>query len=271
MKLTRQTTSDCGNHLRGRTHYFIIENATPAELAAMDDLMVEAGHQHDRCPCYADGWGCGYWVDISDVAAFKEAYKSAKRHVAVRVRTNMAAKQGRTLDAMTEAQTDVVVAVAMKIRRELRDGSERLGALRAIDVECRVDHYNPYVTPRHPLTSTMWNLIRECLMVGTIDEVCGWLSALIRNAEAATERRTTATSDGERLQLTFRLSCPTTQKRTVEAAHAQAVEWNDDYNAILPLVASNPGLWSESGDHLRRLALGWAHDEALSINRTQLE
>ncbi|EDT2962816.1 hypothetical protein EL09_22400 [Salmonella enterica subsp. enterica] len=87
MKLTRQTTTDVSennntrNHCFGRTHYFIIENATPAELEAVEALLTAAGWDNDGCPCYGDGFGCGYWVDIEEVDQFKADYKTAKKGV----------------------------------------------------------------------------------------------------------------------------------------------------------------------------------------------
>lgn len=87
MKLTRQTTTDTSrndlsrNHHFGQTHYFIIENAAPAELEAVENLLTAAGWDNDGCPCYDDGYGCGYWIDIGEVDQFKADYKAAKKGV----------------------------------------------------------------------------------------------------------------------------------------------------------------------------------------------
>ena len=78
MKLTREATTAANPDLRGRKHHFIIESATAAELEAMDEILTLAGWENDSCPCYEDGFGCGYWIDISEVACFKAAYKAAK-------------------------------------------------------------------------------------------------------------------------------------------------------------------------------------------------
>ena len=78
MKLTREATTAANPDLRGRKHHFIIESATAAELEAMDEILTLAGWENDTCPCYEDGFGCGYWIDISEVACFKAAYKAAK-------------------------------------------------------------------------------------------------------------------------------------------------------------------------------------------------
>lgn len=78
MKLTRETTTAANPDLRGRKHHFIIESATAAELEAMDEILTLAGWENDSCPCYEDGFGCGYWIDISEVDFFKAAYKAAK-------------------------------------------------------------------------------------------------------------------------------------------------------------------------------------------------
>lgn len=80
MKLTRQTTTDFGttdafgNVSHGCKHYFIIESAQPAELEAVEETLLAAGWDTDRCPCYEDGFGAGFHIDISDVPAFKAAY-----------------------------------------------------------------------------------------------------------------------------------------------------------------------------------------------------
>ena len=33
----------------------------------------------DGCPCYSDGFGSGFWIDIEDVPAFKASWKIAKK------------------------------------------------------------------------------------------------------------------------------------------------------------------------------------------------
>lgn len=81
MKLTRNTTTDANPDLRGRKHYFTIENAPAIVLEAMDEMLVKAGWENDGCPCYDDGFGCGWWIDLSDIADFKAAYKEAKAGV----------------------------------------------------------------------------------------------------------------------------------------------------------------------------------------------
>lgn len=81
MKLSRQTTTDANPDLRGRKHYFLIENAPATTLEAMDQILELAGWKNDDCPCYDDGFGCGYWIDIFEVDCFKAAYKAAKAGV----------------------------------------------------------------------------------------------------------------------------------------------------------------------------------------------
>lgn len=81
MKLIRNATTTANPDLRGRKHHFTIENAPAAILEAMDDMLTAAGWSNDGCPCYDDGFGCGWWIDLSDVDQFKAAYKEAKAGV----------------------------------------------------------------------------------------------------------------------------------------------------------------------------------------------
>lgn len=81
MKLIRNATTAANPDLRGRKHHFTIENAPAATLEAMDDMLTAAGWSNDGCPCYDDGFGCGWWIDLSDVDQFKAAYKEAKAGV----------------------------------------------------------------------------------------------------------------------------------------------------------------------------------------------
>lgn len=81
MRLTRNTTTDANPDLRGRKHYLTIENAPAIVLEAMDEMLEKAGWENDGCPCYDDGFGCGWWIDLSEIADFKAAYKEAKAGV----------------------------------------------------------------------------------------------------------------------------------------------------------------------------------------------
>ena len=89
MKLVKHTTSDFGttdifgnvarsNHW-GRTHYFLIENASAEELEAIEDMLAAKGWESDGCPCYEDGFTSGFHIDIEEVDAFKADYKAAKK------------------------------------------------------------------------------------------------------------------------------------------------------------------------------------------------
>lgn len=81
MKLIRNATTAANPDLRGRKHHFTIENAPAATLEAMDNMLTAAGWNNDGCPCYDDGFGCGWWIDLSEVDQFKVAYKEAKAGV----------------------------------------------------------------------------------------------------------------------------------------------------------------------------------------------
>lgn len=269
MKLVKHTTTDFGatdifgnvarsNHW-GRKHYFIIENAQPCELEAVEELLLEMGWDTDRCPCYEDGFGAGFHIEIEEVEAFKADYKIAKGRVAARVSANRAAAQGEALAAMPTEEIEAVVRVAVELRTSLRKKSESLSGLRAIRADREL--LNPYITARNPLSRAAWALVAECLSVGTVDDVCLWLSALVKTAELKTEARAVAetvavrdTSNAEQFQLTFRLSCPVTQRRTVEAAHVAALEENATRNTMRGCKVM--------GDYLRNEE----HAEALRIN-----
>lgn len=97
MRLVRGTTQDTKdesnrNRYRGNTWLFYIEDNDPAKLEAVERILdskstgftingndVKWETYSDGCPCYKDGWGCGFWIDINDVPAFKEAFKQAKK------------------------------------------------------------------------------------------------------------------------------------------------------------------------------------------------
>lgn len=78
MKLVRNAVTDANPDLRGKKHHFTIEGASAEVLEMMDDKMNAAGWDNDTCPLYEEGFSCGYWIDLSDVAQFKEDYKAAK-------------------------------------------------------------------------------------------------------------------------------------------------------------------------------------------------
>lgn len=208
MKLSRQTTSGIDRHdkersitgcvraselLRGNKHHFIIENATAAELEAMDDLLCETEFKHycDTCPLYDEGYSCGWWVDVDDVDDFKATYKRLKGHVAARVSQNRAAAQGEALATMTTEEVKTVARIAYQVARELRTKSESLSSLRTIGTDAAII-LNPYHTNATPITAKGWELLAECLSVGTVDDVCKWLAAIQKTIEALVETREAA-------------------------------------------------------------------------------
>ena len=44
-----------------------------------DGLVLTWDNYCDGCPCYNDGFGSGFWIEISEVEAFKAAWKIAKK------------------------------------------------------------------------------------------------------------------------------------------------------------------------------------------------
>ncbi|HAT3959786.1 TPA: hypothetical protein I9Y37_001926 [Citrobacter freundii] len=240
MKLSRQNTSDIDRHdkersitgyvraselMRGNKHHFIIENATAAELEAMDDLLCETEFKHycDICPLYDEGYSCGWWVDVDDVAEFKATYKRLKGQVAARVQRNMATEQGDKLDAMNVEEVETVARVARQVARELRSKQESISSLRAIGTD-RAIIMNPYYSTYRPISQKGWELIHAVLMVGTLDEVISWLYTLELNAEASIERRPTIAKLMECEELTY------------EVAHRAIREANNSFAGAVNLV-----------------------------------
>ncbi|MCX8985148.1 DUF5417 domain-containing protein [Citrobacter portucalensis] len=78
MKLVRNAVTDANPDLRGKKHHFTIEGASAEVLEMMDDKMTAEGWDNDTCPLYEEGFSCGYWIDLSDIAQFKEDYKAVK-------------------------------------------------------------------------------------------------------------------------------------------------------------------------------------------------
>ncbi|HDS4345642.1 TPA: DUF5417 domain-containing protein [Enterobacter hormaechei subsp. steigerwaltii] len=109
MKIIRNAVTEANPDLRGRKHHFTIEGATAAELEAMDEILELAGWENDTCPCYEDGFGCGYWIDLSEVDCFKAAYKAAKAGL----KGYMAIEAARKEEA-AQAKAETVEAIAEK-------------------------------------------------------------------------------------------------------------------------------------------------------------
>lgn len=233
MKLVRHTTSDMGNvdflgntqrssHW-GNKHYFLIENATPVELVAIEELMAEAGWETDGCPCYEDGFGAGFHIEISDVEGFRADYKRLKGQVAARVQRNMATEQGDALDTMAVEEVEIVARVARQVARELRSKQESLGGLRAIGTDKNII-LNPYYSTLRPLSQQGWALVHTALTYGTLEDVIGWLYALELNCEASIERRPA---------IAKLMKC---EDLTYEVAHHAIRKANNNFNDAVNLV-----------------------------------
>lgn len=269
MKLVRQTTSSSDQFqkdsapfgvrsselLRGRKHHFIIENATAAELEAMDDLLCETEFADycDTCPCYEDGYSCGWWVDIDDTAAFKEAYKSLKGEVAARIEANKAEAVDEALNNMTTDQIGILDRVVYNVRHSLLTEGSTIKSLR--NDEYRNPVANPFHNARNPLTAEMWELVEQCLIIGK-NETCASLRILEGKTGAEISRRRKAAeqapaapkviiANGEahQLQLTFNLSCEVTQRRTVESAYDLA----RIYDRMIGNADLLPQMWTKYG------------------------
>lgn len=95
MRLERGTTQDMGelsNRYRGKTWLFYIHDDNPEALEAVEDILCSYqtgyvqdgkdltwGDDCDGCPCYKDGFGCGFWIDIDQVPLFKQDFREAKK------------------------------------------------------------------------------------------------------------------------------------------------------------------------------------------------
>ncbi|MFI7812995.1 DUF5417 domain-containing protein [Citrobacter werkmanii] len=297
MKLSRQTTSDIDRHdkegsitgyvraselLRGNKHHFIIENATAAELEAMDDLLCETEFKRycDNCPLYDEGYSCGWWVDVDDVEDFKATYKRLKGHVAARVSLQRAAAQGETLATMTTEEVKVVARVAYQVARELRTKSESLSSLRTIGTDAAII-LNPYHTNATPITVKGWKLLAECLSVGTVDDVCKWLAAIQKTIEALVETREAAHEEALKINHSVDVELSILRSdvkgfcREFSDAKLDEVIWQDVRRVhkrlvdVYRVVLSKDffkGLVQESKP-LNEYHIAAAHSEALEINR----
>lgn len=92
MKLQRESIK-LGSEHRGKWLFYIHDDNPEALEAAEDRLRaIECNHTIgsevvtwdkycDGCPCYEDGFGSGFWIDVEDVEEFKAAWKKAKKNV----------------------------------------------------------------------------------------------------------------------------------------------------------------------------------------------
>lgn len=208
MKLVRHTTSDMartdifGNRERsehwGQKHYFLIENATPAELMAMDELLEAAGWVNDGCPNYEEddefgnqGFSCGYHIDIDEVTEFKADYKRLKGEVAAKIEEMKAEAVDKALAAMTDEQVAIIARVTYNVRTDILTEGSTVNSLRNHDYSNPVA--NPFHNARNPLTADLWALVAGCLIIGK-NETCASLRLLECKADAEIRRRRDAAS-----------------------------------------------------------------------------
>lgn len=209
MKLTRQSTSQidrsdrentfsgkvAAKHLlRGNKHHFLIENATAAELEAMDGLLGETRFASccDSRQNYDKGYSCGWWIAIEDVTAFKAEYKRLKGLVASRIEERKAKAVAESIAAMTDDQVQTLANVAYNVRTELLTEQATVNSLR------NPDYFTPAANPfhrgRNALTSDMWALVAQCLIIGK-NETCASLHLLEIKANNEIRRRDAAGID----------------------------------------------------------------------------
>lgn len=203
MKLTRQSTSEldrsdrentfsgkvAAKHLlRGNMHHFLIENATAAELEAMDGLLGETRFASccDSRQNYDKGYSCGWWIAIEDVPAFKAEYKRLKGEVAARIEQNKAEAVDEALSAMTFNDVTIIARVAYNVRTDLLTEGSTVNSLRNPDYFTPAA--NPFHSGRNVLTADLWALVAQCLIIGK-NETCASLHLLEKKANAEVEHR----------------------------------------------------------------------------------
>lgn len=92
MKLQRESIN-LGSEYNGKWN-FVIMDSDADKIEAVEEALCEMatgfsiggeeetwGDYCDKCPCYDDGYGSGFWIPVEDVPAFKEAYTAAKKAV----------------------------------------------------------------------------------------------------------------------------------------------------------------------------------------------
>lgn len=238
MKLSRQSTTESDKFqkesspfgvrsselLRGRKHHFLVENATAAELEAMDDLLreTEFGENCDGCPVYDDGYSCGWWIAIEDVPAFKAEYKRLKGEVAARIEQNKAEAVDEALAAMTFNDVTIIARVAYNVRTDLLTEGSTVNSLRNPDYFTPAA--NPFHSGRNVLTADLWALVAQCLIIGK-NETCASLHLLEKKANAEVERRHKAAEPrrvAEVIRAEFWLGNPVRQREDLELAEELA-------------------------------------------------
>lgn len=296
MKLARQSTSvldradrentfsgkfDAKHLLRGNKHHFIIENATPAELKAIDGLLSETKFATccDSRQDYDKGYSRGWWIAIEDVPAFKAEYKRLKGEVAARIEANKAEAVDQALAAMTFDDVAIISRVAYNVRTDLLTEGSTVNSLR------NPDYFTPAANPfhrgRNVLTADLWALVAQCLIIGK-NETCASLHLLEKKANAEVERRYEAAEPrrvAEVIRAEFWMGNPVRQREDLELAEALARKidrliGNADQ---LPEFGRKYGLTPDDFDYVlsqtERLHPGMlaadieaAHGEALAIN-----
>lgn len=282
MKLSRQTTTDTfGNvsrsHHHGRKHYFLIENASPVELEAMEEILLTAGYDTDRCPCYEDGFGAGFHIDIEDVPAFKAAYKLAKSELTNYIRRKIAQHQGDEMDTMTDLECMRIEHVASHIAQDLSMKRESLSSLRAIGT--KEIQLNPYNRHHAPLSGRGWALVDQALSFGTINDVVSTLRALQMNGIAARGRRVAIRGIVEKTRCEPATALKALRagnnffepalKMVMEGIHADALAEDLRFNR---LQSRFNHFWTVYSYFTRRDKVEKAHADALAIeNPAQVE
>lgn len=263
MKLARQSTSeldradrenafsgkfDAKHLLRGNKHHFIIENATPAELKAIDGLLSETRFATccDSRQDYDKGCSRGWWIAIEDVPAFKAEYKRLKGLVASRIEERKAEAVAQSLAAMTDEQVKIISRVACKVRMGLIQEECTVTSLRK--PEYSNPAVNPFSSTRDALTPDLWALVAQCLIIGK-NETCSSLLLLERSANEEIWRRQNASLDTV----------------DIESAHAEALEMDVEYQAAIAIVAENLTLpvWDGCSETIKREVVKRHHDLAL--------
>lgn len=286
MKLTRQSTSELDRSdrentfsgkvaakylLRGNKHHFLIENATPAELKAIDGLLSETGFATccDSRQDYDKGCSRGWWIAVEDVPAFKAEYKRLKSEVAARIEANKAVAVDKALAEMSDEQVAILDRVAYNVRTDLLTEGSTVKSLRNTDYSTPAA--NPFNNARNPLTPELWELVEQCLIIGK-NETCASLRILESKTGAEIRRRREAAQNAFDVDLAGALPGLSNLTETEIAELAEedkprrlAARTGFTVEQCRDELIAEEGNFLEARCNLLAI-VAEAHDEALAIN-----
>lgn len=259
MKLTRNSITEANPDLRGQKHHFTIENAPAVVLEAMDDMLTAAGWENDTCPLYDEGFSCGWWIELSDIDEFKADYKAAK--------SGVKAFMAHQANANPSDVTIVIGEVFTVSKGTVIDAVNAFKAWHAS--EANEGRGGSAYWPRHNYAVVNGEILRISpngrLWRSKGVEFTDYEGWKPQQFTTVSERNARAEDiSAEAFQLTFRLSDDVTQRRTVEAAHAEALEMNISESQAMPYLAQKEFAAMNVED--KAMAVSRDHTEALEMD-----